>query len=162
MAQSMDLNIRKMLNRDEAQVCARLMSASEPWVTLGRSCDDSMKQLLDPSKEIYLALSGDTVTGFIVLVLNGAFTGYIQTIGVMPEWRNKGIGSRLLKFAEDLILEKSPNVFICVSSFNGAAQRLYERRGYEEVGELKNYVASGYDEILMRKTTGPLKDFRGK
>lgn len=156
----MDLGFRKMQTQAEAEICARLMSTSEPWITLGRGRDDSMKLLLDPSKEIYLAFMDDAITGFIVLVLNGAFTGYIQTIAVVPEWRNHGIGSRLLKFAEDLILQKSPNVFICVSSFNGAARRLYERLGYEAVGELKNYVASGHDEILLRKTTGPLNDFK--
>ena len=57
-------------------------------------------------------------------------------------------------------LEQSytPNVFICASSFNPAAQRLYERLGYTVVGELTDYIARGHSEILLRKTTGPLNE----
>jgi ribosomal protein S18 acetylase RimI-like enzyme len=51
-------------------------------------------------------------------------------------------------------------VFLCVSSFNERAQKLYQRLGYERVGELPDYVVKGYSEILMRKTRGPIFDFK--
>jgi ribosomal protein S18 acetylase RimI-like enzyme len=38
-----------------------------------------------------------------------------------------------------------------VSSFNVRARRLYERRGYEAVAELEDYVIDGASEILMHK-----------
>ena len=47
-------------------------------------------------------------------------------------------------------------MFMCVSSFNQDARRLYERLGYHEVGELTNYIVEGHSEILLRKTRGPL------
>jgi [ribosomal protein S18]-alanine N-acetyltransferase len=143
----------------EAGICAELMAASEPWITLGRGRDDSMKLLLDPLRDVYIALMGETIIGFIVIVLKGAFAGYIQTIAVTPEWRNRGIGGALLDFAEKVIFTESPNVFICVSSFNEKARRLYERCGYRVIGTLDDYVIQGYSEILMRKTIGPLNDF---
>ena len=49
---------------------------------------------------------------------------------------------------------------MCVSSFNTEAQKLYLRLGYEIVGELKDYIVAGYSEILLRKTIGPLSEFR--
>jgi ribosomal protein S18 acetylase RimI-like enzyme len=67
-----------------------------------------------------------------------------------------------VKFAEERILEESPNVFMCVSSFNHDARRLYERLGYLVVGELTNYIVEGHSEILLRKSRGPLTTFIGR
>ena len=50
---------------------------------------------------------------------------------------------------------------MCVSSFNGGARRLYERLGYEVVGELTDYIVQGHSEILLRKTVGPLTGYAG-
>jgi ribosomal protein S18 acetylase RimI-like enzyme len=38
-----------------------------------------------------------------------------------------------------------------VSSFNDGARRLYERLGYERVGELKDLAVDGASEWLMCK-----------
>jgi len=132
----------------------------EPWVTLRRTYEDSIKMLNDPAREVYVALAQGQVVGFLILQMHGAFVGYIQTVGVMPDWRNRGIGSRLIQFAEERIFRETPNVFICVSSFNSHAQRLYERLGYAVIGELKDYIVSGHSEILLRKTIAPLKEFQ--
>lgn len=73
-----------------------------------------------------------------------------------------GFGRKLLEFAEERILSDTPNVFICVSSFNEYAQRAYRRLGYEVVGELQDYIVSGHPEILLRKTIAPLNEFTKK
>jgi ribosomal protein S18 acetylase RimI-like enzyme len=91
--------------------------------------------------------------------MHGAFVGYIQSMGVVPAWRNRGLGSRLMAFVEKRIFSETPNAFTCVSSFNEGAQRLYERLGYEVVGELKDYIISGHSEILLRKTIAPLSEY---
>jgi [ribosomal protein S18]-alanine N-acetyltransferase len=43
------------------------------------------------------------------------------------------------------------HLFLCVSSFNTSARRLYERCGYSAVGALPDYVIDGASEILMHK-----------
>jgi ribosomal-protein-alanine N-acetyltransferase len=65
-----------------------------------------------------------------------------------------------MDYVEKRILNETPNVFICVSSFNERVQKLYERRGYEVVGELKNWIVPGHSEILLRKTIGLLTEFK--
>lgn len=154
------VEIRKLQHADEAHECAQLMANSEPWITLRRTYDDSLKIMSDPAREVYLAVIKDEIVGFIILQMCGVFIGYVQSVYVMPEWRNKGIGSRLLKFAEDRIFSETPNVFVCVSSFNKKAQELYKRLGYEIIGELKDYIISGHSEILLRKTIAPLTEFQ--
>lgn len=152
--------IRRLQDRTEAEICARMMASSEPWITLRRDRDASLKILTDPSREVYLAILDGQILGFTVLVMHGAFVGYIQSVCVGPEWRNQGIGSQLMAFVEKRIFSETPNVFMCVSSFNRGAQQLYERLGYEIVGELKDYIVAGHSEILLRKTIAPLTEFK--
>jgi ribosomal protein S18 acetylase RimI-like enzyme len=156
----LDLEIRTLAHIDEARACAALMANSEPWITLRRSYEDSLGILRDPEKEVYVAFVRDELVGFVILVMKGAFVGYIQSVAVWPDWRGHGLGSRLLAFAEKRILKETPNVFICASTFNMGAQRLYRRLGYEAIGELKDWVLTGYTEILMRKTISSLAEFR--
>ena len=154
------IEIRRLQKPDEANICARVMSESEPWATLNRGYDESLAIFNDHSKEAYIARDEDTITGFLVLQMQGAFIGYIQSVGVLTEWRRRGIGSQLLQYAENWIFRDTPNVFICVSSFNPRTLKLYQKHGYNVIGELKDYIVSGHSEILLRKTRGPLSEYK--
>jgi ribosomal protein S18 acetylase RimI-like enzyme len=140
----------------EAEICARMMADSEPWLTLGRGYEILLSAVQNPAREVYLARDGAEIAGLLMLNMQGAFTGYLQSICVAPAWRSRGIGQQLMAFAEQSVFARTPNLFLCVSSFNLAAQRFYERLGYQVIGELKDYLLAGYDEILMRKTLAPL------
>lgn len=153
----MDIDVRRLSNDDEARRCAQMMCSTEPWLTIGRTFDECLAAVRDPKREIHLAYDGDELRGFIMLNMNGPFIGYIQTICVDAGARSAGIGTQLIEFAEKRIFAETPNVFLCVSSFNPRARALYERLGYELVGELKDYVIRGKSEFLMRKTIGPLR-----
>jgi len=157
-----EIQIQRLRNRTEAETCAHMMANSEPWITLRRRYGESLKILTDPSREVHLAMIADEIVGFTVLNMHGAFIGYIQSVCVAPHWRSKGIGSELMDYVEKRILSETPNVFICVSSFNQRAQKLYERRGYEIVGELKHWIVPDHSEILLRKTIAPLTEFKPK
>jgi len=153
--------VRRLASDGDARACAEIMASSEPWVTLGRDYVASMQLLRDPSREAYVAtrVEGAAVLGFVILAMQGAFVGYIQSIAVREDWRGRGLGSRLIAFAESRVLREAPNVFICASSFNTRARSLYERLGYETVGELRDYVVRGHSEWLLRKSVGPLADW---
>jgi len=153
------MNIRPLASDDEAAQCARLMAGTDPWITLGRGYEASLERIKDPSREVYVATDESGLTGCLILCMVGAFIGYIQTVLVAPDAQGKGIGTQLVEFAEDRIFRESPNVFLCVSSFNSGARRLYERLGYRYVGELSDYVVRGHSELLFRKTRGPFSEF---
>ena len=155
-----DMVVRRLAGSEEAEECARLMAATDPWITLGRDYPACLNVIQHPAREVYIAKDESGIAGFIVVCLVGAFVGYIQTVLVVPDRQKKGIGSRLVAFAEDRIFRESPNSFLCVSSFNVQARRLYERLGYKYVGELTDYIVSGYSELLFRKTRGPLQGFQ--
>jgi [ribosomal protein S18]-alanine N-acetyltransferase len=154
------LAFRPLAGPEDALWCARVMSGSEPWITLRRGYDASLRIVSDPTREVYLAWNGSERLGFVILNMKGAFVGYLQTICVAPEARGRGIGSWLMAFVEERVFKESPNFFLCVSSFNPDAKRLYDRLGFEVVGTLRDYIVRGHDEILMRKTRGPLDEFQ--
>jgi ribosomal-protein-alanine N-acetyltransferase len=156
MATLMGWSIAALQSEDEARTCARMMATSEPWLTLGRTYEASLAIIRDPTREVHLLKEDGAITGFLILCMTGAFVGYIQTICIHPDHRGQGLGSRLVAFAEQRILSEVPNVFMCVSSFNHDARRLYERLGYHVVGELTDYIVQGHSEILLRKSIGPL------
>ena len=136
------------------------MADTDPWITLGRGYDACLGVIQDSTREVYVAENESGLAGFIVVCMTGAFVGYIQTVLVAPGEQGKGIGSKLVAYAEDRIFTESPNSFLCVSSFNDGARRLYERLGYRYVGELTDYLVRGHSELLFRKTRGPLNDFK--
>jgi ribosomal protein S18 acetylase RimI-like enzyme len=155
-----EIEIGRLRHTAQAEECARMMSSAEPWITLQRDSDASLAIISDPAREVYVATSDGEIAGFIILMMHGAFVGYIQSVYVAPAWRDQGLGSQLMAFAERRIFSETPNCFICVSSFNQGARRFYERLGYHVVGELEDYIIPGHSEILLRKTTGPLTAFK--
>jgi len=130
------------------------MVTSEPWLTLRLSRETAIAVLTDPVKEVHAIRDVSGVAGFVVIDMHGLLRGYVQILCVRADCRGLGVGSALLRWAEERIFRDSPNVFICVSSFNPGARRLYERLGFELVGTLRELLVPGHDELLLRKTKG--------
>jgi [ribosomal protein S18]-alanine N-acetyltransferase len=138
-----------------------MMMDSEPWITLRRSFESALQALQDPGKELHIvpARDGVGVAAFVLIEMRGPLAGYIQSICVGPDLRGQGVGAALIAWAEQRIFHDSPNVFICVSSFNIGARRLYQRLGYEVVGQLTSFVVREHDELLLRKSRGSWVEF---
>jgi len=154
------MQITALTEEQHERDCATLMAASDPWQTLGDDFETLLRTVRLPGRERYVAQVDGCFAGFLLLNLNGTFAGYIQTVGLAPEFRGRGLGEQLLAFAEQRILRDHPNVFLCVSSFNQAARRFYARLGYHEVGELTDFLVPGHSEFLLRKTIGPIRTRR--
>jgi ribosomal-protein-alanine N-acetyltransferase len=77
---------------------------------------------------------------------------HVATLGVAKALQGEGIGSLLL---DDLLAEadrRSPVVLLEARADNEAAQRLYQRRGFTEIGRRRGYYQpSGADAVVMRR-----------
>ncbi len=153
------MEIRALRDAAEAETYARMMSSTEPWITLRRDYQKSLEAVRNPDRECYVAVRSGQVLGFVIISMKGAFVGYLQSVCVAPDSQGRGIGQQLIRFAENRIWRDAPNVFICASSFNPRAKMLYERLGYQTVGELKDWIVAGHSEFLMRKTIAPLAGY---
>lgn len=154
--------IRLTSDHHDFATCARMMSLTDPWITLEMDFELCLKAFDGSCKEIYVIETGNIIAGFVILQVCGTFSGYIQTICIDEAFRGKGLGKKLLQFCEERTLRFSPNIFICVSSFNKGALKLYHEFGFKPVGELDNFVKDGYTELLLRKTVGPRVGYIGK
>jgi ribosomal protein S18 acetylase RimI-like enzyme len=152
--------IRPTTDPKKFAVCALMMSKTDPWITLGMNYEQCLKAFEGSCKEIHIVENENVIAGFVIVQTCGTFSGYIQTICIDEEYRGRGFGKKLLQYCEERILKYSPNVFICVSSFNKGAIKLYYKFGFRLVGELDNFVKAGFTELLLRKTVGPRVGYR--
>jgi ribosomal-protein-alanine N-acetyltransferase len=162
MDQTIKFDIEITKDPKDFEVCAMMMTETDPWITLDMNYNQCLKAFEGNCKEIYVLRIKNSIAGFVILQVCGTFSGYIQTICISEEYRGKGFGTKLLRFCEERILKFSPNVFICVSSFNKGAIKLYYEFGFKLVGELDNFVKEGLTELLLRKTVGPRAGYKAK
>ena len=150
------LNIRRISTEEEKTACADIMAGSEPWTTLGIYMDHIMDILRNPLHEVFAAYVKEEIVGTMVIHTKGAFPAYLKSIAIKPSWRDQNVGEQMMDHIENEIFSTYKNLFLCVSSFNLEAQDFFLKLGYEQIGELKDYLVEDHDEILMRKTIAPL------
>lgn len=138
------------MRRRHIQACNAIAVASEPWKTLNERVDFLTHVAL---KQAYVCMIGDAPAGFILFTPEPVFArgGYIRAVGVDPAMRRQGIGGKLLTFAESRIERKSPNVYLCVSSFNRQGQSFYKGMGYTRVGKVPGLIVPDASEYIYWK-----------
>ena len=77
---------------------------------------------------------------------------HVATLGVTAALQGEGIGSMLLDALLAEADKRSPVVLLEVRADNEAAQRLYQRRGFTEIGRRRGYYQpSGADAVVMKR-----------
>jgi len=74
---------------------------------------------------------------------------WIATIGVLPEYRQQGIGRALLNECENQL--SPPSVRLSVRKENTVAIQLYRDEGYQTINVWKKYYKDGSDAVIMEK-----------
>lgn len=103
---------------------------------------------VDDGEEMVAFLSGE--------VQRAKQVGWIGTIGVAPRWRHKGLGRRLLAAGEQAM--GMPTIRLSVRKSNQDAIRLYEKAGYNPIGEIKRYYNGGEDALVYEKKLPNLRE----
>ncbi len=96
------------------------------------------------------AVTGERMIGFVAGDMRRVEqVAWIATIGVLPEFRGRGVGSALLRACEERIT--LPVVRLCVRTDNLGAIHIYERYGYQRKGEWAAYYQDGAPALVMEK-----------
>jgi ribosomal protein S18 acetylase RimI-like enzyme len=139
-------------DEQDREWAAGRMARSEPWITLGRTPDGCRAVCHHPDHLVFAARVSGERAGFLILQRRGIVgSPYVATIYVDEPVRGQGIGRQLLAWTEDFFRPQARHLFLCVSSFNARARSLYERAGFQQVGELPDYFVDGASEVLMHK-----------
>jgi ribosomal-protein-alanine N-acetyltransferase len=100
---------------------------------------------------------GDEETCDPVMVGYGGLIAYddeahVATLGVTKALQGEGVGSLLLDALLAEADKRSPVVLLEVRADNEAAQHLYRRRGFTEIGRRRGYYQpSGADAVVMKR-----------
>lgn len=123
------------------------MCFTTPWSEKGIG-----DELSNPFAFFFVALSNGVVAGYIG-AHNIVGEVYITNVAVNPDFRKKGIGTALVEHLLSVSLnEQADFVTLEVRKSNNSAIALYEKAGFQVVGERKDfYELPKENAILMTK-----------
>ena len=116
---------------------------SSPW------SESSLRESLENEcSRFYLALADGKAAGYMgVQIFSGE--GYVTNVATLPEYRRQGVATRLIERALENDMEF---ITLEVRESNIPAISLYERLGFERVGERPKYYSNPTESaILMTK-----------
>jgi len=112
-----------------------------------------MKRLQRDNPESFFVVENDSskVVGYCVASEKGEFA-HLISIGVLSEYRRKGVGVALLKALLAWLSQRPrvKEVWLEAKAGNGAAVKFYERFGFEVVRRIENYYSDGSPALIMR------------
>lgn len=96
--------------------------------------------------------AGSAVAGFIVAEAGSRARGHIITIDVVAAFRRFGVGSLLLRAAEDrLIVAGCRTVELETAVDNLSALMFYKRHAYSVTRTFPRYYSNGVDALVLEK-----------
>jgi ribosomal-protein-alanine N-acetyltransferase len=108
-----------------------------------------------PGAFTLVAENDGATAGFVTAAPLKQGSGHIITIDVVEDARRSGVGSELLRAAEERLRTGGcERVQLEVSVSNTAAIRFYQRHGYGILRTLPRYYNGELDALLMEKLLG--------
>ncbi len=98
-----------------------------------KQSEETLKNWLQPSNELYLIKLNQSIVGFLHIGYRGENVAWIEDIYVDRDYRNKGIATKAIFLAEEIIKSHKGFTSICfdVVPRNIAALKLYYKLGYD-------------------------------
>jgi ribosomal protein S18 acetylase RimI-like enzyme len=118
--------------KEDTPIIAKII---EEWLKWEIPRERSINRAIENNELLVAEWQGE-IAGFIHYaihedIIDGGSNAFITTFYVLPKFRNKKIGSHLLKKAIQSILGKGV-VGISTSTANPSARRLYERYNFKQ------------------------------
>jgi ribosomal-protein-alanine N-acetyltransferase len=118
-----------------------------PW-----SASQYKEEFLSPTRHFVVALDQqESIIGYAGVFAPGAAEADILTVGVVPNYRGKGIAKALMALLTDWAkAQGSTAMMLEVKTDNADAIGLYEALGYSKLNIRKDYFGAGLDAQVMR------------
>lgn len=136
--------------------CARALLQSplgEHYFPTAGAADAAVREFVGSEGFVVAEDEQGRFVGFACFLARGAFHSYpyLHLLVVDPARRGEGDGSRFLALLEERLFAARPMIFLVVASFNDAALRFYDRRGYRQAGLVPSLYRPGIDERILFK-----------
>jgi [ribosomal protein S18]-alanine N-acetyltransferase len=118
-----------------------------PW-----SASQYKEEFSSPTRHFVVALNEQqSIIGYAGVFAPGQAEADILTVGVVPEYRGKGIAKALMALLTDwAIAQGSTAMMLEVKTDNHEALGLYESLGYLKLNVRKDYFGADLDAQVMR------------
>jgi [ribosomal protein S18]-alanine N-acetyltransferase len=118
-----------------------------PW-----SASQYKEEFYSPTRHFVVALNEQqSIIGYAGVFAPGQAEADVLTVGVVPEYRGKGIAKALMALLTDWAnAQGSTAMMLEVKTDNHEAIGLYESLGYLKLNVRKDYFGTGLDAQVMR------------
>ncbi len=161
----LDISIRKI--KDEYEECAGVIRDS--FITVAKDFNitrenaptnpafagsDALVEMKEKGIELYGAFDSTGCVGFVAIERADENTCYMERLAVLPEYRHKGLGGRLLAFVFDAAGNSgAKKVSIGIINENIILKDWYSRHGFIETG-IRTFKHLPFDVCFMEKIVG--------
>ena len=156
----------KLAELDQAEVVAEIVRAAfkgsdeilgldpaeHPRYAAFETAENVRRRMATGETTVLAYVAGRTVgTVSYHVATDGTASGKIKRLAILPEFRGKGHGQRLMEYAEQRLTELGAHMSILaiVAQFEGL-QRYYERLGYNPT-HTKSYPQLPFEVLHMEK-----------
>ncbi len=141
---------------EDIKDCSRTLENSRLFDEYFKHDKESSKFFLEgiAKEELYVAKDVNAnIIGCMRVDEKGMLSRFplLRLIAVKREYRGKGFGTEMLRFYESKYKGKTSRIFLCVSSFNDKAKKLYFSLGFEEIGKINGLYKKGITEYILMK-----------
>jgi GNAT superfamily N-acetyltransferase len=152
------LSVAPLTSSDIAEIVAAF--AALGWGGKDRAqYEDYLRQQDVGVRDVLIARAESTFAGYVTINWQPKYPPFrdssipeIQDLNVLPQYRRKRIGSRLMEEAERLVAARGPiaGIGVGLHADYGAAQRLYVLRGYvpDARGITSHGSRIGYGDVV--------------
>jgi len=110
--------------------------------------DKHISEIKIENKEVYVVEENGIIIGWLGYNLFWDCVPFMNIIYFLEEYRQKGIGKKLVKFWEGEMKQKGYDNVLTSTQSNEEAQHFYRKMGYTEIGGFK-YFSDPYEIIFQ-------------
>jgi len=121
--------------KEKSDICELVLRALPDWFGI----EEAIKEYIDGVKDTTFlsAYIGEVPIGFLSIKEHNEFTSEIYVMGILKEFHRRGIGKRLMKAAEDVLINQN-KIFLTVKTLSSS----HPDEGYRKIREF--YRAVGF------------------
>lgn len=125
------VEIRTLGVTDYDAICDVWRTAGVKLRTTGRESYDSFaRQMAGGTQTVLGAMIGDRLVG-VALITHDGRKGWINRLGVLPDYQRQGIGAALIRASEELLHSQGMTIVAAlVEHHNAASLGLFRHEGY--------------------------------
>ena len=147
------------ITREKKAICRYILDALPEWFGIEEAKENYICEAGD--LPMFGCVSEETVVGFLTLRLHNAISAEVHVIGVLPSHFRKGIGTGLVRHAEEHAIERGIR-FLSVKTLSptredanyDGTRNFYQAIGFVPLMELPNHWGPRIPCLLMVKNIG--------